>query len=160
MFQIRSERQGECVAAWSRNAPDLVLGTDGMVPNVYAGLTARGIGLQPCDGSKEQQWKYHPQTKKLENLGLDGDRCVEALHNSLPLGLSNPQQQGYFFLRMAWCKTATPAFRGALEVTTEDGMIRGQNPKYSYWTIWGESRISGQTKGKPNQHWTFASTSK
>ncbi|MEU9050244.1 hypothetical protein AB0D37_07545 [Streptomyces sp. NPDC048384] len=72
-FKIKNEKTGECIQAFLGHESDTLGGGD---PNPYAGRIIQAAGPRPCENTKDQVWKYDAAQKRLESLGVDGNRCL------------------------------------------------------------------------------------
>ncbi|MFI6150882.1 hypothetical protein [Streptomyces sp. NPDC051109] len=175
-FKIKSEKTGECIQGFLGTASD-TLG-DGS-KNPEAGRYVQTAGLMPCADTKDQEWKYDATRKQLENLGVDGDRCL-ALNHNVSLGelggeLDTSEQAGEkpgWNLSFGWCGEASSEPVRSFKFQTDKGLIwspAGDQineglilepgdkapPNNAYLTAAEEGRVTGMPQGQAGQQWTF-----
>ncbi|MEV8536723.1 hypothetical protein [Streptomyces sp. NPDC051211] len=175
-FKIKNEKTGECVQGFLGHASD-TLG-DGS-KNPEAGRNVQGAGLQPCADTKDQVWKYDATRKQLENLGVDGGRCL-ALNRNVSFGglggtLSSSEQAGEkpgWNLSFGWCGEAPSGTLRSFKFQTDKGLIwspvgdqineglilePGEKapPNNAYLTAAEGGRVTGMPQGQAGQQWTF-----
>ncbi|MEV6028941.1 hypothetical protein [Streptomyces sp. NPDC052036] len=182
-FKIKNDKTGECIQAFLGHESDTF--GDG-TSNPDAGRYIQAAGPRPCGNTKDQAWKYDAAHKRLESLGVDGDRCLvlnryfsleDHLLSLSPQKLNTdekdlltPVEPGTaqaasktpgWNLSLAWCKEAPSGPIRTFPFQTNKGMIwsaftGGPLPTDdSYLTADVDGGITGMTKGRPGQQWTF-----